>query len=79
MALFIDRSNESGTVVYYMLSISLILPLAGWLADARIGRYRVIRCSIWIMWIATVLATAVSSVLAQCKNATSSSDAIIKM
>ena len=40
------------------------LPIAGWLADAQFGRYKVIRCSVWIMWIATVLAT-VSSVVAQ--------------
>ena len=30
---------------------------AGWLADTRIGRYKVVRTSIWIMWIAAVLAT----------------------
>ena len=47
-----------------LVAISLTLPVAGWLADTRIGRYKVIRCSIWIMWIATVLAT-VSSVVAQ--------------
>ena len=66
LTLYISRSNENGTEAYfvYMLSISLTLPVAGWLADARIGRYRVIRCSIWIIWIATVLAT-VSSVTAQ--------------
>ena len=40
------------------------LPIAGWLADAHIGRYKMIRCSVWIMWIATVLAT-LSSVVAQ--------------
>ena len=42
----------------------LALLIAGLLADTRIGRYKVIRCSIWIMWISTVLAT-VSSVIAQ--------------
>ena len=42
----------------------MTVPLAGWLEDARIGQYRVIRCSIWIMWIATALVTA-SSVNAQ--------------
>ena len=66
LSLHIDRSSESGTVVYmyYMLSFGLTVPLAGWLADAHIGRYRVICCSIWIMWITTVLVTA-SSVIAQ--------------
>ena len=37
--------------------------IAGWLADTRIGRYKVVRYGIWIMWLATVLAT-VSSVIA---------------
>ena len=38
--------------------------VAGWLADARVGRYKVVHCSIWIMWIAAVL-TTVSSVISQ--------------
>ena len=33
----------------------LLYPLAGWLADARIGRYRVIRISIWCMWLGQCL------------------------
>ena len=40
------------------------IPLAGWLADVYIGRYKVIHWSIWIMWIGSILATA-SSVVAQ--------------
>ena len=54
--------NFGGCV--YLLACGFTLPLAGWLADARVGRYKVIRCSIWIMWSTTVLAT-VSSVIAQ--------------
>ena len=50
--------------VTWQVAFGLALPMAGWLADARIGRYKVISCSIWIMWIATVLAT-ISSVTAQ--------------
>lgn len=30
-------------------------PLAGWLADVYFGRYRVIRVSIWIMWVGMLL------------------------
>jgi MFS family permease len=41
----------------WLIAFGLVPPLAGWLADTRIGRYKMIRCSIWIMWIATVLAT----------------------
>ena len=40
----------------------LALPFAGWLADIRFGRYKVIRWSMWIMWIASMLATANSIV-----------------
>ena len=35
----------------------LIMPLAGWLADVRFGRYKVIRWSIWIMWLSSVVVT----------------------
>ena len=35
----------------------LTLPLDGWLADACIGRYKMIYCSVWIMWTATILET----------------------
>ena len=40
------------------------LSVAGWLADVHIGRYKLIHCSVLIMWTAMVLAT-VSSVTAQ--------------
>ena len=61
---------------YYYLSVyaphhslhyitwGLTLPIAGWLADVYLGRYNVIRWSMWIMWVASMLATA-SSVVAQ--------------
>ena len=39
--------------------IGVTLPVAGWLADVRFGRYRVMRCSIWTMWISSVLLTTV--------------------
>ena len=39
--------------------IGVTLPAAGWLADVRFGRYRVMRCSIWTMWISSVLLTTV--------------------
>ena len=38
--------------------------IAGWLTDAFIGRYKVIRCSIWIMWL-LMIAITVSAVVGQ--------------
>ena len=31
------------------------MPLAGWLADIRYGRYKIIQWSMWIMWISALL------------------------
>ena len=59
----IDRGHKYVSIACLLL-FGLTLPIAGWLADTRIGRYKVIHCSIWIMWIAIVLATA-SSVIVQ--------------
>ena len=46
------------------IALGLTLPFAGWLADVYFGRYKVIRWSMWIMWVASMLA-AMSSVVAQ--------------
>ena len=51
----------------YFVVCCFTLPFAGWLADVYLGRYKVIRWSVWIMWVASVLAT-VSSVVAQIVN-----------
>ena len=48
----------------YFIACSIILPFAGWLADVYLGRYKVIRWSMWIMWVGSMLAT-VSSAVAQ--------------
>ena len=47
-----------------MVVLGFTLPFAGWLADIRFGRYKVIRWSMWIMWISSILAT-MNSVMAQ--------------
>ena len=47
-----------------MLTFGITTSLAGWLADAFFGRYKVIRCSVWMTWLIMVIAT-VSSVVAQ--------------
>ena len=46
------------------IALSFTLPLAGWLADVYLGCYKVIRWSMWIMWVGSMLAT-VNSVVAQ--------------
>ena len=51
----------------YFIVCCFTLPTAGWLADVYLGRYKVIRWSMWIMWTAAVLAT-VSSVAEQMTN-----------
>ena len=35
----------------------ILFPIGGWLADTRIGRYRVIHYSMLLMWLGTILAT----------------------
>ena len=35
----------------------ILFPIGGWLADTRIGRYRVIHYSMLLMWVGTILAT----------------------
>ena len=42
----------------------IFFPIGGWLADTHIGRYKAIRYSMWIMWIALMLGT-LSELLAQ--------------
>ncbi len=47
-------------LVYYVwiIPFSITTAIAGWLTDAFIGRYKVIRCSIWIMWLLMIAITA---------------------
>lgn len=32
----------------------MLYPLSGWLADAKLGRYKVMRYSLWMMWVGSV-------------------------
>ena len=49
---------------YATLAWCLSLPIAGWLADIYCTRYKVICCSMWIMWVASILST-VSYIISQ--------------
>ena len=55
--------NNNGLIAG-IVGMSLIVPIAGWLADTRIGRFKVIYGSVWIMWSTSVLLT-LSAVLAK--------------
>ena len=46
----------------YFVILGITSSTAGWLADTRIGRYKVVRTSNWVMWIAAVIATMSSVV-----------------
>jgi peptide/histidine transporter 3/4 len=47
----------------HSIALLFTLPIAGWLADVYLGRYKVIQWSMWIMWVGSMLAT-LSSVVA---------------
>lgn len=47
-----------------LLSSTLLFPIYGWLADRRLGRYKTVHYSMWIMWITAVLATFAESLSA---------------
>ena len=38
-----------------LAAIGISLPIGGWLADAYVGRYRVIKCGMLIMWFGAIL------------------------
>ena len=40
----------------------LLYPFAGWLADAKLGRYKVMRYSLWAMWIGSALLILISTI-----------------
>ena len=46
------------------VALGFTLPFAGWLADVYFGWYKVIRWSMWIMWVGSMLTTT-TSVVAQ--------------
>ena len=46
-----------------IIAFGLTIPFAGWLADVRFGRYKIISSSIWTMWISALLLTTGQLVL----------------
>ena len=41
----------------HAVTVGMTLSIAGWVADVRFGRYKMISWSMWIMWSALMLAT----------------------
>ena len=61
----ISESMNYGVEFYVqVVTLGLTLSIAGWIADVRFGRYKVIYLSIWMMW-ASLMLTTVSYVLAR--------------
>ena len=54
-------SRQYGAVTFYTTQavVGTMLPVLGWLSDVRFGRYKVISCSLFMMWISSLLYTAV--------------------
>ena len=51
-----DNGSTISAIVF-----GFTLPIAGWLADACVGRYRMIYCSSLITWVATIMETAIET------------------
>ena len=57
------RSNLN--ILFYVgqaIAGAMLMPLAGWLADVRFGRYKIISWSLWIMWLSSLVVTLSSVV-----------------
>ena len=57
------------------LNYVFIYPLAGWLADVKFGRYKVMHTSLWLMWVGA-LVSAVASVVQSAMSVQSSTASI---
>ena len=64
MTLFYYIMVHSNHDIQHYITVGITLPIAGWLADVYLGRYKVIQWSIWIMWIGSMLNT-INSVVAE--------------
>ena len=60
VVLRLNTVHDEGTIFLLVtlikaLSLILLYPLAGWIADVYFGRYWVIKVSLWLMWAGTLL------------------------
>ena len=54
---FVSSTYSKPVSTALIIAFGLTIPFAGWLADVRFGRYKIISSSIWIMWISALLLT----------------------
>ena len=54
---FVSSTFSKPVSTALFIAFGLTIPFAGWLADVRFGRYKIISSSIWIMWISALLLT----------------------
>ena len=53
---YATATTFSSLIYYIAVSVGVLtMPLAGWLADVRYGRYKIVQWSMWIMWISSLL------------------------
>lgn len=52
-----SQEYKNLTIYITLACIGITLPIAGWLADIRFGRYKVMCWSIWTMWLTSMLLT----------------------
>ena len=45
------KASNAGII---LVGSMLLYPIGGWLSDTRMGRYTVIRYSMWVMWTCSV-------------------------
>ena len=62
LSTLVKAENIDTEALYWLIFLvlgtavpQLFYPLAGWIADARVGRYKVMRVSIWCMWLGQCL------------------------
>ena len=48
--------NDFSVLLFQFVFSDLFYPLAGWLSDTKLGRYRVMKYSIWLMWLSSGIA-----------------------
>ena len=54
-SIFVQSQTSQSPTGIILISLALLCPVGGWLADSYLGRYKTIRYTTWIMWISVIL------------------------